>query len=88
MAVFGSVLTDKFTDESDIDFVVDSLLTDPIAYGEAYFDLKFELEKILERNIDLLEGKAIKNQVFKKAITDKMQILYEGLYSSKKFACY
>jgi uncharacterized protein len=59
---FGSVNTPRFSSESDVDFMVDFAINDPVEYAENYFDLKFELERILNRPIDLLENKAIKNQ--------------------------
>jgi len=51
-SVFGSVLTDNFSSESDIDFVVDFDENDPIKYTDLYFQLKDKLEKILKRQID------------------------------------
>ncbi len=59
---FGSVVSDNLRPESDIDFVVDIDDEDPLSYSDKYFDLKFNLEKIFNRKIDLLELKAIKNK--------------------------
>jgi hypothetical protein len=39
-------------------------------------DLKFSLETILKRKVDLLEEKAIKNPYFKKAIEKNKQLIY------------
>lgn len=50
---FGSVIKDKLTPESDIDFIVDIDDQDPLSYSDKYFDLKFNLEKIFNRKIDL-----------------------------------
>ncbi len=74
---FGSVLTDKFNNESDIDFVVDFNPIEVSVYADNYFDFKFSLQDILKRNIDLLEEKAIKNPFFKKAIHQQRQLVYE-----------
>ncbi len=41
---FGSVTTDKFNQESDIDLVVDIDDKDPISYSDKYFNLKFQLD--------------------------------------------
>ena len=73
---FGSVLTDKFNPESDIDLIVDFQQLDVLDYGDNYYDLKFSLEKIFKRSVDLLEEKAIKNPYFRKAITLKKQLIY------------
>ena len=73
---FGSVLTDKFNPESDIDLIVDFHQLDVLDYGDNYYDLKFSLEKFFKRSVDLLEEKAIKNPYFRKAITQKKQLIY------------
>jgi len=73
---FGSILTDKFQPESDIDFVVSILSNDPLEYAENYFELKFELEEIFKRRIDLLELKAIKNKTFKNSIDQQKMLIY------------
>jgi hypothetical protein len=73
---FGSVLTDQFTEESDVDLLVSIDLEDPIEFGENYFQLKFELEQILGRKIDLLESKAIRNDIFKKLVDQKKVLVY------------
>jgi uncharacterized protein len=74
---FGSVNSTRFTNESDLDLLVDFSINDPIEYTDNYFGLKFELEKILRRSIDLLENKAIKNP-FLKASIDKSKVLIYG----------
>jgi predicted nucleotidyltransferase len=65
---FGSVLTDRFTNESDIDLIVDFKPLDTAQCADNYFNLKFSLEAGLHRTIDLLEENAIKNPYFKQAI--------------------
>lgn len=74
--VFGSVLTDKFSETSDIDFIVDIASSDPFEYADNYFNLKFALEELLKRQIDLLENKAIKNQYLKENIDNSKSLLY------------
>ena len=74
---FGSVNTTKFTQDSDVDLVVDFKIEDPIEYADNYFALKFELEKIFSRQIDLLESKAIKNPFLRESI-DKTKVLIYG----------
>jgi predicted nucleotidyltransferase len=74
---FGSVNTSRFKEESDIDLIVDFKTDDPIEYSDNYFELKFELEKLLKRQIDLLESKAIKNPFLKENI-DKTKVLIYG----------
>ena len=75
--VFGSANTARFNKDSDIDLIVDFRIDDPLEYTDNYFDLKFELERILERPIDLLESKALKNPFLKESI-DKSKVLIYG----------
>jgi predicted nucleotidyltransferase len=76
---FGSVTTETFRSDSDIDLIVDIDDNDPISYSEKYFNLKFQLEEILKRQIDLLEQKAIRNKFLKSEIErTKVQIYGKG----------
>ena len=74
--VFGSALTDSFTDKSDIDLIVDIDSSDPLDYADNYFRLKFALEELLNRQIDLLENKAIKNPYLRENIDNSKTLLY------------
>ena len=73
---FGSVLTDKFNAQSDIDLIVEFQPLDVLDYADNYFELKFSLEDILKRPIDLLEDKAIKNPYFRQTINQHRQLIY------------
>ena len=74
--VFGSVLTNRFSNESDLDFVVSFRTTDPLLYTENYFGLKFFLEELFDREIDLLEEKTIHNQYLKASIEASKELIY------------
>jgi predicted nucleotidyltransferase len=74
--VFGSVLTDRFTDKSDIDLIVDIDSIDPLEYSDFYFNLKFSLEELLRREIDLLESRALKNPYLIDNINQSKTLLY------------
>lgn len=73
---FGSVLTNQFSLNSDIDLVVDFKDVDLHHYADNYFSFKFALEEIFHRPVDLLEEKAIKNPYFKSEIESKRQLVY------------
>ena len=73
---FGSVFTDHFNSESDIDLVVDFLHMAPEEYADNYFNLKFSLRDIFKRPIDLLEEKAIKNPYFIRTIHKQRSLVY------------
>ena len=73
---FGSIVTNKLNQKSDIDFIVSLISTDPIEYAENYFELKFELERIFKRKIDLLEQKAIRNKTFENLVNKEKILVY------------
>ena len=74
--VFGSVLKDTFTNESDIDLVVDFEKLDLSEYADNYFDLKEQLELIFNRPVDLLEEKGIRNPFLRKQIDNEKRLIY------------
>ncbi len=75
--VFGSVTSeDKFNESSDIDFLVELKDEDPLIYAENYFSLKFKLEDLLNRKIDMLEQKSLVNKYLKNSIDKTKRIVY------------
>ena len=74
--VFGSILTENFKKSSDIDLLVDFAGVDLYDYADNYFDFKNSLEKLLKRQIDLLEDKAVKNPYLRKSIDSSKQLIY------------
>jgi len=76
--VFGSVLTNRFNNDSDIDMVVDIDSTNPLEYADNYFNLKFALQDLFNRPIDLLENKAIRNDYLRREIDNSKQLIYAG----------
>ena len=52
--VFGSILTNRFNKESDVDFIVNFDKAQVTDYFSNFFDLKYALEDILGREVDLL----------------------------------
>jgi len=75
LCAFGSVTRSDYQAASDIDLVVDFEERDPFTYADLYFKLKFALEAILHRPIDLIEARAIRNKYFKAELeSTKVQI--------------
>jgi len=74
--VFGSVLKDSFTNESDIDFLVRFGDVDPFEYFDNYLDFKESLENLFERTIDLVEMQTLKNPILKRSIDNKKIKVY------------
>jgi uncharacterized protein len=76
LAVFGSALTSNFNNQSDVDLVVEFDILDPYSYADCYFSLKFALEDLFKRPVDLLEAKEIHNPYLLQEISSKKQLLY------------
>jgi predicted nucleotidyltransferase len=76
LSAFGSVTTGFLRDDSDIDFVVDFEENDPFRYADLYFQLKEKLEELLNRQVDLIEERAIRNRFFKKELEETKIPIY------------
>lgn len=75
---FGSILTSRFRQDSDVDLLVrfekDSItLSD---YADNFFDFQFALEDLFNRKVDLVCEDAIKNPVFRNEVNSKKQLIY------------
>jgi uncharacterized protein len=75
--MFGSILTPKFIDSSDIDFLVQFETIDLLDYFDNYMDFKEKLEALLNRPIDLLEDQAIRNPIFRKVLDREKKLVYD-----------
>ena len=62
--------------ESDVDLLVEFDPMDVLNYADNYYDLKFSLQDILKRPVDLLEEKAIKNPFLRASINQNTQLIY------------
>jgi predicted nucleotidyltransferase len=69
-------LTNKFSEKSDVDLIVSFKEMELLRYADNYFDFKFSLENILQRPVDLLEEKAIRNPYFKQSIDKQKKLIY------------
>lgn len=75
--LFGSVLTDKFTDSSDVDMLIQFDKVELLNYFDNYMDFKERLEEILKRPVDLVENQAVRNPVFRQVLDREKQLFYE-----------
>ena len=66
IGLFGSVVRNDFTHDSDIDIVVD--FNQPV--GIEFVDLALELEELLQRKVDLVSRKGIKPKYFEAIQTE------------------
>ncbi len=74
---FGSVTTEQFTDESDIDLLVSFMPMSPEDYADAYFDLADSFEALLKRPVDLVTERSLKNPYFIDSINKTKSKIYE-----------
>lgn len=78
LAVFGSILTDRFNEHSDVDLLIDFEPTDPdkFDYVSNFFDLQDSLETLLKRKVDLVVGKSLRNKYFINNVNRTKQVIY------------
>ena len=75
--LFGSVLTEKFNENSDVDFLVNIQENlDPVDAGGHLWDLTYELEDLLSRNVDLLTERSLRNSYFIKELNETKFPIY------------
>jgi len=75
--IFGSVLTHRFDDKSDVDFLVQFDNIDILDYFDNYMDFKEKLEILFDRPVDLLENQAIRNPIFRRVLDREKKLVYE-----------
>ena len=80
LSVFGSILTDRFNDESDVDLLVNFLPYDPDSlefdYVANYIDLAEALESLFGRKVDLVVESGLRNQYFIANVNRTKQLIY------------
>ena len=75
LVVFGSILTDRFDESSDVDFLVE--FGDHVEDRfEAFFGLKEGLESLLGRPVDLVAPAALENPYFAASVEQNSEELY------------
>ena len=78
LAVFGSILTDRFNDQSNVDLLVifDTTDHEKWDYVKNYFDFQEALEKVFGRKVDLVVEKELKNKYFIANVNRTKQMIY------------
>ena len=73
---FGSVVTDRFGPDSDVDLIVafDDVAVEDLF--DTFFDLKYSLEELIKRPVDLMAEKPIENPYLRKSIESPKQLIY------------
>lgn len=73
---FGSILTNRFNEDSDVDLVVSFNKLKVSDYFNNYFDFKYALEELLGREVDLVEEQTIQNPYLKKNVDATKVLIY------------
>ena len=84
ITVFGSILSDKFSKNSDIDFLIKFKGVDLFEYFDNYLDLKNKLENLFDRNIDIIEEQTLRNPYLIASIDRNKKLLWK---KNKKNSC-
>lgn len=75
--LFGSAANNRFNDaDSDLDFVVSFSDQEPAEYSRCYFSLADALEKLFQREVDLITERSIRNPYFRQAIEQTREPVY------------
>lgn len=74
---FGSVCTEQFNENSDIDFLVTFEDIPVKGYAENYFNLEENLSKILNRQVDVVVESTLSNPYFIKVLNETKTSIYE-----------
>ncbi|HQH23015.1 MAG TPA: nucleotidyltransferase domain-containing protein [Bacteroidales bacterium] len=75
---FGSVCTDKFNTNSDIDLLISFKPMNYAEYAETYFDLAEKFEILFKRPVDLITDKSLSNPYFIESINLTKIPVYEA----------
>lgn len=76
MYLFGSALDSRFTDKSDLDFLVKFKPVALSEYFDNYIGFKENLESLFKRKVDLLEEQALKNPILINSINNSKELVY------------
>lgn len=74
---FGSVLTPRFNENSDVDILVDfNSDIDHNNYADNYFDFYYALKSLFGRDVDLVDETAVRNPYFKEELEETKYLIY------------
>lgn len=77
LELFGSGADGSFDPaRSDLDFLLEFLPDTPNRIFNGYFDLKFDLERLFGRKVDLVMPRAVRNRFFLQAINRQRTRVY------------
>ncbi len=74
--VFGSILTPRFNDDSDVDFSVIFHYDQIQDLFVTFFDFIDELQDLLGRKVDMVDETAVRNSFFRKELDKTKYLIY------------
>jgi uncharacterized protein len=74
--LFGSAVSEKFNDNSDVDMLVEFEIFENENFFDKYFELKTRLENLFNRPVDIVIEHAIKNPFFKQSVEKTRKNIY------------
>ncbi len=74
--LFGSATNGRFTDASDVDFLVRFKVSEITDYFSNYLRLKEGLSDLLGRDVDLIEEQSLRNPVLIRSIDRSKSLVY------------
>ncbi len=75
--VFGSVLTTRFNEHSDVDVLVDfNTEINHDNYADNYFDFYHALKTLFGRDVDLVDESSVRNPYFKEELEETKYLIY------------
>lgn len=77
LSIFGSVLRNDFTNNSDIDLLIEFNKNTNYSYFDL-LEIKEKLSYIFERPVDLIEKESLKNPFRRKEILNSARKVYES----------
>ena len=75
LSLFGSAVTGDFDADSDVDFLVDFLPDRPDPF-EDFCALRDDLRDIVDRGVDLVVKRAIRNPYFRESALSQAETVY------------
>ncbi len=76
--VFGSILTPRFNDRSDVDFLVDfdEERIELLDYADNFFDFIHAIEEVIGRKVDMIVNKSIRNRFFRQEVDQTRKLIW------------
>lgn len=74
---FGSVCSEHFDENSDIDLLISFKPMDYADYADTYFTLANKFEDLFHRPVDLVTDKSLSNPYFIKSVDQAKTLIYD-----------